>query len=98
MTQSAAIEEGLRNGNGKGNSVSAAKKRAAEKLETGIETVQETAAQVADQAKVMSDQANEEFRKLTEIGTQFVRENPGAAIAGAVGVGILLGLALRGRD
>jgi len=96
MTQNAAIDEGL--SNGKDNSASAMKERAAEKLEKGVEAAQETVAQATEQAKLATDQASEEIRKMAETGTKFVRKNPGAAVAGAVGVGILLGLALRGRD
>ncbi len=89
MTHDAAIEEGL--SNGKDKSAAAIKGRATEALEHGLETAQETVGQA-------TKQATEELRKLTETGSKFVRENPGAAVAGAVGVGILLGLALRGRD
>lgn len=89
MTQNAAIEEGL--SNGQDNSAAAMKERASKAIEDGIETAQETAQQV-------TQQASDEIRKLTETGTKFVRENPGAAIAGAVGVGVLVGLALRNRD
>lgn len=89
MTQNAAIEEGLKNGQDK--SMAAMKKRAAEKVDEVVTTAQDTAAEA-------TEMAGEELRKLRETSTTFVRENPGAAIAGAVGVGILLGLALRGRD
>ena len=105
MTQSAAIKEGLKNGKDEAGVMTDVKKRASDTLEKGVEVAQETATQASeqakvavDQAKVAVDQAGEEIRKLAETGTQFVRENPGAAVAGAVGVGILVGLALRGRD
>lgn len=96
MTQNAAIKEGLSNGDD--TPVSAMKERAAETLEKSVDVAQETVAQATEQAKLVTEQANEEIRKMAETGTKFVRENPGAAVAGAIGVGILVGLALRGRD
>lgn len=87
-TTDTAIDEGLKNG--KDSTASALKDRAMEKIEHGMETTQETFEQ-------LTEQASEELRKLTETGTKFVRENPGTAVAGAVGLGILVGLALRGR-
>ena len=96
MAQSAAIEEGLKNGSKK--SSPAMKERATDAVEKSVEVAKDTAAQASEQAQLAAERANDEFRKLTETGTQFVRENPGAAVAGALGVGILVGLALRGRD
>lgn len=96
MAQSAAIEKGLKNGSEK--STPAMKERATEAVEKGVDVAKETAAQASAQAQLAAERANDEFRKLTDTGTQFVRENPGAAVAGALGVGILVGLALRGRD
>jgi ElaB/YqjD/DUF883 family membrane-anchored ribosome-binding protein len=91
MTQK-AIKEGLReHADEAENKISAVAERAAKTLESGIETAQ-------DQIANVTDQASEEFRKFSETGTKFVRENPGVSMAGALGVGILLGLALRGRD
>lgn len=63
-----------------------------------LEAAQETATQAAEHAKQVTEQAGDEVRKLADSGTKFVRENPGMAVAGAVGVGLLLGLALRSRD
>lgn len=97
MTQTAtAKEKDLVNGAGK--SAAAIKDRAAETLEKGVEAAQDAAAQAAEQAQLATMQASDEMRKVAETGTQFVRKNPGAAIAGAVGLGILVGLVLRGRD
>ncbi|MEL7211341.1 MAG: hypothetical protein AAGK92_01690 [Pseudomonadota bacterium] len=67
------------------------KDRATDAVEQSIETAQKTVSKA-------TEQATDEIHKLTEAGTKFVRDNPGAAIAGALGVGILVGLALRGRD
>lgn len=96
MTQSAAIEKGLENG--KDNAASAIKERAAKTVEKGVEAAQETFEQAAFQAELATEQAGEELRKVAATSTKFVRENPGTAIVGAVGIGVLLGLALRGRD
>lgn len=96
MTQSAAVEKGLENG--QDSAASAIKERATKTVEKGVEAAQETFEQAAFQAELAKEQASEELRKVTESGTKFVRENPGTAIVGAVGVGILVGLALRGRD
>ncbi|PJI84468.1 hypothetical protein BC777_3528 [Yoonia maricola] len=96
MTKSAAIEKDL--DAGKDSVASDVKKRAAKTVEKGVDAAQETFEQVAFQAELATEQASEELRKVAETGTKFVRENPGTAIVGALGVGILLGLALRGRD
>ncbi|MEO1155494.1 MAG: hypothetical protein AAFV31_14290 [Pseudomonadota bacterium] len=59
----------------------------------------ETAAQgVRDGAAAARDRAGETVTRSMDEGARFVRENPGAALAGALGVGVLIGLALRGRD
>ncbi len=96
MTQNAAIEEGLSNGHDKASAPM--KERAAEAIEKGVETAQEAATEARLQAQIAAERANDELRKMTETGTKFVRENPGTAVVGALGVGLLLGLALRGRD
>lgn len=80
------------------NSSADLKERAAKTMEKGVEAAQDTFEQVAFQAELATEKAGEEFRKLTDSGTKFVRENPGVAVAGALGVGILVGLAIRGRD
>jgi len=96
MTQSAAIEKGLSHDEGKTSA--GMKDRAADAIEKGKATAQDASTEASLQAQIAAERANDEMRKLSETGTNFVRENPGAAVVGAVGVGILLGLALRGRD
>ena len=96
MTQSTADHQDL--SNGKDTSTSAIKDRASKTLEKGVETARETTAQAVDQAKIASEQVTEEIGKLTESGSRFVRENPGLAVAGAIGVGVLIGLMVRNRD
>ena len=76
------------------------------------ERAKETAMDVADKAKEKAsdtvavaqekidyaiERGSDEFERLSRNSREFVRENPGIAVAGAVGVGILLGLALRHR-
>lgn len=36
-------------------------------------------------------------RTASDEGARFVRENPGVALAGALGLGVIIGLAMRGR-
>lgn len=47
----------------------------------------------SDAQRELSDQVS----RATEEGTRFVRENPGLALAGAVGIGVLIGLSMRSR-
>lgn len=76
--------------NGKDRSAAAIKDDVTERVEETLNAAQDNVMQAADQV-------TEEFHKISESSKQFVRENPGAAVAGALGVGVLLGLALRGR-
>lgn len=52
-------------------------------------------AQHATQAA--GQQVAEAAQSATEQGTKFVRDNPGLALAGALGVGVLIGMAMRER-
>lgn len=45
----------------------------------------------------IADEAQSQARRLGEQTPKFVRDNPGVALAGAVGLGVLVGLALRSR-
>ena len=40
---------------------------------------------------------SEELKRLSDHSAKFVRDNPGLAVAGAVGLGVLIGLAIRPR-
>lgn len=60
--------------------------RAREQAQVGRETVQQASQKISETAAT-----------ATEQGTAFVRENPGLALAGALGVGVLIGLAMRER-
>ena len=57
-------------------------------LEDNLSGAQKSLEQIRDDAR---DAMGDATRK----GTEFVRENPGLALAGAVGIGVLLGMALR---
>lgn len=61
---------------------------------------EEVSARVGE-AQEAADAARREVgevaRRTSDEGARFVRENPGLALAGAVGFGVLIGLALRGR-
>lgn len=41
------------------------------------------------------EEAKQKFEALLEEGTQFVRQNPGKAIAAALGVGFVIGLLVK---
>ena len=77
--------------NGKDSTTSALKDRAAKAMEEGLETAKVSADEVTKAATA-------ELQRMSESGTKFVRENPMTSLLGAVGVGILIGVALRGRD
>ena len=99
MTEESPFEKGYKmsktseaaKANGKTDSLPPLAAQAGDAIEKTVTATQEKASQVAAQA-------SDEFRKMSDASMKFVRENPGAAVAGAVGVGLLLGLALRGRD
>ncbi len=73
------------------------KKSAEEFVEKANESINEGLDQAQETIERVSTQAQQELRKVGDEATSFVRENPGVAIAGAVGVGLLIGLALRPR-
>ena len=54
-------------------------------------------ADLQDTAQEISDQLAKSVEGATDQGMKFVRENPGVALAGAVGLGVLLGLAMSNR-
>ncbi|MBY6141488.1 hypothetical protein KUV26_18770 [Leisingera daeponensis] len=63
--------------------------------------VKEQAAQTVQQAQEQFDAglqySSGELQRLATEGRSFVKKNPGLAIAGALGAGVLLGLAMRNR-
>ena len=74
-----------------------------------VKTAKDAAARVKDavsdaaiQAQATATDALDaglgEYDRLSRQSARFVRENPGVAVAGALGVGLILGLALRLRD
>lgn len=70
-------------------------KVAADAMKTKVE---DGIAQTQDALENAVAQTSDELRKIGDKSTGFVRENPGMAVAGAVTVGVLIGLALRGRS
>ncbi|SDY35244.1 hypothetical protein [Citreimonas salinaria] len=60
--------------------------RAREQVNAGRESMQQASQKISETAAT-----------ATEQGTAFVRENPGLALAGALGIGVLIGLAIRER-
>lgn len=89
----------------RGASESTAKAKAAEiadvakdKTQELRETVEKT---VEDGARVAEDavaRAQDNVRVASRSASDAVRENPGIAMAGALGIGVLLGLALARRS
>jgi ElaB/YqjD/DUF883 family membrane-anchored ribosome-binding protein len=59
--------------------------------------VQEQSDSLMQRGAEMREQASETARDATAQGARFVRENPGLALAGALGLGLIIGLSVRGR-
>ncbi|AHD02519.1 hypothetical protein [Leisingera methylohalidivorans] len=63
--------------------------------------VKEQAAQTVQQAQEQIDAglqySSGEMQRFAKEGQEFVKKNPGLAVAGALGAGVLLGLAMRSR-
>ena len=89
MTQPTTVE--TTHTNGKDTSAEELKNRV-------IDNITETAEVAEDAVMQAAGQASEQLQKVAETSRTFVRENPGVALAGALGVGVIVGLALRGRD
>lgn len=60
--------------------------------------LEESLAQTQQALDKVAAQTSDELRKLGDTSSKFVRENPAIAVAGALGVGVLIGFALRGRS
>lgn len=54
--------------------------------------------QARDAAEAARHEVADTARRASDQSAQFVRDNPALAMTGAVGLGILLGLALKGRS
>lgn len=65
------------------------------------EQVKEQASQTLQQAQDQIDAglqfSSGEMQRIANEGQAFVKKNPGLAVAGALGAGVLLGLAMRSR-
>ena len=61
------------------------------------EEVSHRVSEAQEAAEAARREIGEAAKRTSDEGTRFVRENPGLALAGALGVGILIGLAVRGR-
>lgn len=87
------------------NAASNEKSGSQSKPDTSKEAVAERAKAQLEESLAQTQQAldkvathtADEFRKVSDTSSKFVRENPAIAVAGALGVGVLIGLALRGR-
>ncbi|MCK0149514.1 hypothetical protein MWU54_05735 [Marivita sp. S6314] len=80
----------------------AGKEALRDKAEKFVEAATDAVGTTTEQARVHSEKAMEEAQHAIETvqdsAIAAVRKNPTAALIGAVGVGVLLGMALRGRD
>lgn len=59
--------------------------------------VEDAAEQLRDTASAAIEQGSAELKRAADGSAKFVRENPGLAVAGALGLGVLIGLSLRNR-
>lgn len=66
--------------------------------DAALEQLETRAAQAREVADKTRQQVTDTAQRATDQGAQFVRDNPALALAGAVGFGILLGLAVKSRD
>lgn len=85
------------NGTYSGHESGTVGQRVASAAEDAKEALTEGASQTQDAMLSVQSKAQEVGRTATQKGTAFVQENPGMALAGAVGLGVLLGLAIRPR-
>ncbi|MFP7673993.1 hypothetical protein ACG74X_11635 [Marivita sp. S0852] len=65
--------------------------------DTARETFDQARTHVRDTTEAARRQVSTSTQNVSSEGAKFVRENPALALAGAAGIGILLGIALRGR-
>ena len=69
--------------------------------ETEPETARERFESHVTDAQARANAAAEDLSRVARTslddGTRFVKENPGIALAGALGLGVLIGLGMRGR-
>ncbi len=77
-------------------------KEAANRIESVISeaktALQDGASATRDNLKTAQEEVQQHLSTATEKSVAFVRENPGLALAGALGLGVLLGVALRKSD
>lgn len=59
--------------------------------------IDDNIASARDAVETFAGEAKNEVRKISDQTTQFVKDNPGIALAGALGLGIIVGLAMRSR-
>lgn len=71
---------------------------AAQMTERATEAVKDNAEHVQAAASEAAKRATKEAETLVKSGASFVQKNPGVALAGAVGIGVILGLALNRRS
>lgn len=60
--------------------------------------VAETVGYAQDGLDAAAAKSSEELSRLSKTSTRFVRDNPALAVAGAAGIGLLVGLLVRSRS
>lgn len=66
-------------------------------MEDAKSAIEDSVADARVAVDEFTKEAGKEVRKATDQATTFVKDNPGMALLGAVGVGVLVGLAIRSR-
>lgn len=66
-------------------------------VDTAKDKLNDSMSEARDALDTATQRASEEVRKAADQTTTFVRENPGTALLGALGLGVLVGLAMRSR-
>ncbi|OBY27277.1 hypothetical protein [Leisingera sp. JC1] len=80
------------------NADSASEELSGERLaDRAKEQAQEAVEQAQESLQAGISYGKSEIERLTSQSQDFIKKNPGLAVAGALGAGVLLGLALRRR-
>ncbi|ABV95893.1 hypothetical protein Dshi_4183 (plasmid) [Dinoroseobacter shibae DFL 12 = DSM 16493] len=81
-------------GNGRDRTVQAVQEAA----ETARDTLRETGESLSAASRDLAQAGAQQIETAHDTGTKFVKDNPTLALGAALGVGVLLGMALRTRS